>query len=78
MKFKKDVDFGEFFKKVKQCKQDVLFYSLEGDQLNLSSTISRFIFSAVNFHEGIISSGNVVCGCEEDKELLKEFFEKEE
>ena len=76
MRFKKDADFGKFFEKIKECREDVLFYTLEGDQLNLSSTISRFIFSSVNFHEGIVGSGKVVCKCKEDEELLKDFFEK--
>lgn len=76
MKFKKDVDFAKFFQAVKKCSEDILFYTIEGDQLNLSSTLSRFIFSTVNTHEGIISSGRVVCKCEADKELLREFLEE--
>ena len=75
MKFKNDIDFRAFFQAMKKCKADVLFYTIEGDQLNLSSTISRFIFSAVNNHEGIISGGKVVCQNKEDEEILKEFLQ---
>lgn len=77
MKLKKDIDFKEFLDAVKDCRGDVLFYTIEGDQLNLSSTISRIIFFAVDKHEGIIRSGDVICKCEEDKIRLKEFVEQE-
>ena len=73
MKLKKDIDFKEFLDAVKDCRGDVLFYTIEGDQLNLSSTI----FFAVDKHEGIIRSGDVICKCEEDKIRLKEFVEQE-
>ena len=76
MKFKKDVNFRKFFQTMKKCKGDVLFCTLEGDQLNLSSTVSKFIFSTINQHEGMLEGGNVVCRCKEDEETLKEFLEE--
>ncbi len=77
MKFKKNADYMKFFATVKKCKGDVLFYTLEGDQLNLSSTISHFLFMTMMGHEGSMISGDVKCVNEEDIELLKEFLDIE-
>ncbi|MCI6997696.1 MAG: hypothetical protein MR936_13170 [Eubacterium sp.] len=74
MKLKERIDYAKFLDTVKICNRDVFFETLDGDQLNLNSTLSRFLFSTVCGHEGIIKSGMVRCQCEEDKELLKEFI----
>ena len=74
MKLREGIDYAKFLDTVKKCSRDVLFETLDGDQLNLNSTLSRFLFSTVSGDEGIIRSGMVICQCEEDKELLKEFI----
>ncbi len=74
MKLKDGINYADFLDTVKKCNKDVLFETLDGDQLNLNSTLSRFLFSTVSGHDGIIRSGTVRCQCEEDKEILKEFI----
>lgn len=74
MKLKDGINYADFLDTVKKCKKDVLFETLDGDQLNLNSTLSRFLFSTVSGHEGIIKSGTVRCQCEEDKAILKDFI----
>ena len=74
MKLKDGINYADFLDPVKKCNKDVLFETLDGDQLNLNSTLSRFLFSTVSGHDGIIRSGTVRCQCEEDKEILKEFI----
>lgn len=78
MKLKEGIDYAKFLDIVKKCSRDVLFETLDGDQLNLNSTLSRFLFSTVSGHEGIIRSGTVKCQCEADKEMLKEFITDEQ
>ena len=74
MKVREGIDYAKWLDTVKKCSRDVLFETLDGDQLNLNSTLSRFLFSTISVHEGIIRSGTVRCQCEEDKERLKEFI----
>ena len=50
MKLKENIDFIDFIKKIKTCKGDVYFCTLEGDRLNLKSVLSQYIFSA-NSHD---------------------------
>lgn len=46
MKLKGNIDFSEFFRTVQTCSGEVLLVTPEGDQLNLKSTLSQFVFAA--------------------------------
>ena len=46
MKLKENIDYSEFFRSVQKCAGEVLLVTPEGDQLNLKSTLSQFVFAA--------------------------------
>ena len=46
MKLKENIDYSEFFRTVQTCTGEVLLVTPEGDQLNLKSTLSQFVFAA--------------------------------
>lgn len=74
MHLKNNMHIPDFLQAVTTCHQDVLFETPEGDILNLKSTISQFIFTAVIIGElskpdGIIN----LCG-PEDAAILAPFL----
>jgi len=46
MKLTENIDYSEFFRAVQACSGEVLLVTPEGDQLNLKSTLSQFVFAA--------------------------------
>lgn len=46
MKLCENIDYSEFFRAVQTCSGEVLLVTPEGDQLNLKSTLSQFVFAA--------------------------------
>lgn len=48
MTFKPKANMAAFFQQLLQCRGDVWFITTEGDQLNLKSTLSQFIFVAAH------------------------------
>jgi len=46
MKLKENINYSEFFRTVQTCEGEVLLVTSEGDQLNLKSTLSQFVFAA--------------------------------
>lgn len=46
MKLKSHVNYAAFFRAVQTCRGEVLLVTPEGDQLNLKSTLSQFVFAA--------------------------------
>lgn len=74
MKLKRNINFVDFLKTIAQCESEVYFTSLDGDRLNLKSTLSRFLFSAVSNNSDFIEKGNIVCSCEADLNLLKQYL----
>ena len=57
MRLKENADLIRFLEKVKECEHDVYFYTGEGDKLNLKSTLSQFLFSAVAAEDEMLKSG---------------------
>lgn len=76
MKLKKDINLLEFFQAVHRCRQDVFFYSSEGDQLNLKSMLSQYMFSAVFNDKALIGQGKIVFANQDDYSSLRTFLEK--
>lgn len=73
-KFKKGADLTKFLISVKSCKEDVFFYSDEGDILNLASTLSQYVFCSIAGQESLLESGTVRCENPADYELLADFL----
>ena len=75
MRLKENADLMRFLEKVKECGHDVYFYTGEGDKLNLKSTLSQFLFSAVAAEDEMLENGKVICDDPEDYPVLAEFLE---
>lgn len=75
MKLKEGIDFILFLKAVKGCGSDVWFRTEDGDCLNLKSTLSQYLFSSITNRKGVLESGRIECGEENDWEKLRDFLE---
>ena len=64
----------DFFHAVQKCQGQVLYFSTEGDQLNLKSTLCQFLFSSALLSNPELLNGRVVCEREEDLLLLQPFL----
>ena len=64
-------DRFSFLNAVKQCKQDVLFKTAEGDVLNLKSTLSQYLFAAISDKESLLESSTICCAKEDAKRLKR-------
>lgn len=75
MKLKPKIDLVDFLNSVQDCKNDVYFNSADGDQLNLKSLLSQYIFTSVKDNHQLIKTGEIVCKNEQDCELLCKYLE---
>lgn len=75
MKLKANTDTITFLNAVKQCRGEVLFKTIEGDVLNLKSTLSSYVFCAVNSAPEMVESSRVECSDPEDYRLLGDYLE---
>lgn len=75
MRLRKDVDMTKFMEAIKGCGGSVYYHTAEGDVLNLSSTLSQFIFCSIAIQPHYWSTGDVTCDKEADYELLREYLE---
>lgn len=75
MKLKPKTNFVDFLKSVQDCKNDVYFNSADGDQLNLKSLLSQYIFTSVKANNKLIKTGEIVCKNEQDYEYLSNYLE---
>lgn len=67
----------DFFEAVQSCDSDVYFYSCEGDQLNLKSTLSQYLFATICGDHSYIEQGSIVCSTEADRERLSVYLDAE-
>ncbi|MCD8160241.1 MAG: polya polymerase [Clostridiales bacterium] len=75
MKLKSNIDYKKFLASVRRCKGEVYYDTVEGDRLNLKSTLSEYLFATAAITSDIIEDGGVVCQLEEDYALLADFVE---
>lgn len=73
-KFNRDVDLVGFFQVVNTCKGDVFYDTSEGDHLNFSSALSRFVFTAIVPAVEYLESGSIRCTCMGDYEALAQYI----
>lgn len=74
MKLRQDINLLEFLTKVQQCRQDIFFYSEEGDQLNLKSVLSQYMLTAVFSDKALIDGGEIVCTNADDYQNLAHYL----
>lgn len=73
MRLKDDIDYSDFLKTVQSCRGEVLLVTPEGDQLNLKSTLSQFVFAAAMRGSLKLSEGKLELANGEDARLLERF-----
>ena len=69
MKLTENIDYSEFFRAVQTCSGEVLLVTPEGDQLNLKSTLSQFVFAAAV--RGNLDFSNAELQIENPADILK-------
>lgn len=73
MYLSEDVDIVQFLSAVKTCREDVFLETVEGDRLNLKSTLSQYVFAACANGRGFLKKARIICA-EEDVKSLREFL----
>lgn len=74
MKINERTDFMRFLKAVRECSQDVLFQTDEGDCLNLKSALSQYVFAMIFSKPELLRAGRICCA-QEDLPKLSEFLD---
>lgn len=74
MKLKPDANIPSFLQTVYQCKGEVHFTTEEGDNLNLKSTLSQFVFAAVVAEQIMSLDGEILISDSADREFLSRFL----
>jgi len=64
----------DFFHVVQECQGQVLYFSEEGDQLNLKSSLCQFLFSSALLNNPMLLNGRIACEREEDMLRLQPFL----
>lgn len=75
MKLREKIVLSDFLNTVRQCGNDVLFITKEGDRLNLKSQLSQYVLLAVADSDYPLRDGEVICANEGDYVNLKQFLE---
>lgn len=75
MHLRKDIDITKFMEDIKKCTGSVHYKTLEGDILDLSSTLSQFIFCTIAIQPQHWNTGIVCCDKKEDYSILGKYLE---
>lgn len=71
MKLKPNIDISRFLQDVQKCRGEVWFTTLEGDNLNLKSSLSRFVFAAAPSEQLDALNGDIRVQDRDDLPLLE-------
>lgn len=74
MKLRHDINLLEFLNTVQKCRQDIFFYSEDGDQLNLKSVLSQYMLTAVFSDKALIDGGEIICKNPDDFQNLASYL----
>lgn len=74
MKLKPTINIPAFLKSVQNCRASVRFTTAEGDELNLKSTLSQFVFAAVCTDELLGLKGSIQIEDPQDQAILAEYL----
>ncbi|SCP98861.1 hypothetical protein [Anaerobium acetethylicum] len=76
MKLKKEVSSADFLNRVDQCEGNIFYKTDEGDQLNLKSQLSKYLFLvAVNAPSSASLGEGEILFSDSDYKLLKEYLD---
>ena len=76
MNLKSNIDIAKFLLEIQKCQGEVYYETSDGDRLNLSSTLSQYIFCTVASHSYDWSQGMICCKSEEDIPKLSPYLEE--
>ena len=71
---KSDIDVIEFLNTASDCQGDVWFYTAAGDEINLKSELSKYVFLTALTQPDVLKTSEVKVSMEEDLERLGRFF----
>ena len=71
---KSDIDVIEFLNTVSDCPGDVWFYTAAGDEINLKSELSKYVFLTAVTQPEVLKTSEVKVSMGEDLERLDRFF----
>ncbi|KAB1438679.1 polya polymerase [Candidatus Galacturonibacter soehngenii] len=74
MYLKRDIDIKNFLLQVTKCAEDVFFETTEGDVLNLSSTLSQYVFCSISIQPEYWVTGTIRCANASDYKILSDYL----
>lgn len=74
MYLKPNINAADFLRRVTECEGKVTIHTIEGDILNLHSTLCRMIFTVAAAKEHIIRNAQVICENDSDYSTLEDFI----
>lgn len=74
MKLNPNANIPHFLQAVYQCQGDVYFITPDGDNLNLKSALSQFVFAAVVAGQLKELHGNILLKDQQDPPILQDYL----
>lgn len=74
-RLKANISLSAFFTAAQSCVGTVYFVTEDGDQLNMKTTLSQFLFTTTVSNATEPVEGLIHCSVERDYERLKEYLE---
>jgi len=74
MHLKPGIDFTQFLVAINLCNSSVYFETTEGDSLNLSSVLSKYIFCSIADRPELYQEGSIRCHNPEDYKILADYL----
>jgi len=74
MHLKHNIDIKNFLLQIKKCKSDVFYETTEGDILNLSSSLSQYVFCSITIQPEYLITGVIRCNDTEDYKILGDYL----
>lgn len=75
-RLKANISLSEFFTEAQACIGTVFFVTESGDQLNMKTTLSQFLFTTTMTNSTEALDGMIHCSVEKDYERLKNYLEE--
>ena len=76
MKLRSNADYQAFFRAIHSCEGQVYLVTVEGDRLNLKSTLSQFIFTAAVRSNLALEDARLLLEHPKDRHILEEYIEE--
>ncbi len=77
MKLKQGIDFSAFLHSAKKCRGEIWFVTEDGDQLNLKSLLSEYLFVTAAISSKVAEHGYIKCQLSEDFVCIQKYLREE-